>query len=293
MKILVIEDDNSLRELMHKALTDDNHIVETAANAKTAMMKAEVYDYDCILLDIMLPDGNGLDVLRQLKATRKEAGVIIVSAKDSIDDKVAGLDLGADDYLTKPFHIAELSARVKSVFRRKQQHGEHFIELGNVRIMPETRQILIKGQPVELLKKEFADPLLLSDDEVAEVLNTADKLSEWVEAVKKYAQEKAVVDGKVWPGYKLVHANTMRKWVDETVAATAIKDCFPEISDDQIDNMKLKGITEVQKLVGKKNFDAMLGEVVVKPEGAPTLVPVTDKRPAIGLEDAVNDFTNK
>ncbi|MBR5910630.1 MAG: response regulator transcription factor [Bacteroidales bacterium] len=155
MKILVIEDDNSLRELIHKALTDDNHVVETAANAKTAMMKAEVYDYDCILLDIMLPDGNGLDVLRQLKATRKEAGVIIVSAKDSIEDKVVGLDLGADDYLTKPFHIAELSARVKSVFRRKQQHGEHFIELGNVRMWPETRQVTINGQPVELLKKEF------------------------------------------------------------------------------------------------------------------------------------------
>lgn len=149
------------------------------------------------------------------------------------------------------------------------------------------------NENAELLKKEFADPLLLSDDEVAEVLNTADKLSEWVEAVKKYAQEKAITDGKVWPGYKLVHANTMRKWVDETVAAMAIKDCFPEISDDQIYNMKLKGITEVQKLVGKKNFDAMLSEVVVKPEGAPTLVPASDKRPAIGLEDAVNDFTNK
>ena len=155
MKILIIEDDSSLRELMLKALLDDNHIVETAADAKTAMMKAEVYDYDCILLDIMLPDGNGLDVLRQLKATRKQAGVIIISAKDSLDDKVTGLDLGADDYLTKPFPIAELSARVKSVFRRKQQHGEHFIEYGNVRIVPETRQALIGGQPIELLRKEF------------------------------------------------------------------------------------------------------------------------------------------
>lgn len=155
MKILIIEDDDSLRELMHKALTDDHHIVETAANAKAAMMKAEVYDYDCILLDIMLPDGNGLDVLRELKAARKSAGVIIISAKDSLEDKVLGLDLGADDYLTKPFHIAELSARVKSVFRRQQQHGEHFIECGNVRIVPNTRQVTVEGQPIELLKKEF------------------------------------------------------------------------------------------------------------------------------------------
>ena len=155
MKILIVEDDNNLRELMLKALADEHHIVETAANAKTALMKVEIYDYDCILLDIMLPDGNGLDVLRQLKSNRKQAGVIIISAKDSLDDKVTGLDLGADDYLTKPFHIAELCARVKSVFRRKQQNGEHFIECGNVKILPETRQVLINGQNIELLKKEF------------------------------------------------------------------------------------------------------------------------------------------
>ncbi len=155
MKILIVEDDNNLRELMHKALVDDHHVVETAAQVYEAKMKIEIYDYDCILLDIMLPDGNGLDVLRQLKEARKEAGVIIISAKDSLEDKVTGLDLGADDYLTKPFHIAELSARVKSVFRRKQQHGENFVEFGNVKILPETRQVLINGQPIELLKKEF------------------------------------------------------------------------------------------------------------------------------------------
>ena len=155
MKILIIEDDNSLRELMEKALAVDGHVVETAANAKTAMMKAKLYEYDCVLLDIMLPDGNGLDILRQLKAAHKQAGVIIISAKDSLDDKVTGLDLGADDYLTKPFHIAELSARVKSVFRRRQQHGELFIECGNVKIVPDTRQVLVDGKPIELLKKEF------------------------------------------------------------------------------------------------------------------------------------------
>jgi DNA-binding response OmpR family regulator len=130
-------------------------VVETAAQVREAKMKIEIYDYDCILLDIMLPDGSGLDVLRQLKAQRKAAGVIIISAKDSLDDKVSGLDLGADDYLTKPFHIAELSARVKSVFRRKLQHGESFVEFGNVKISPETRQVLVNGKSIELLKKEF------------------------------------------------------------------------------------------------------------------------------------------
>ena len=140
---------------MEKALAVDGHVIETAANAKTAMMKAKLYEYDCVLLDIMLPDGNGLDILRQLKAAHKQAGVIIISAKDSLDDKVTGLDLGADDYLTKPFHIAELSARVKSLFRRKHQNGEHFIECGNVKIVPDTRQVLVDGKPIELLKKEF------------------------------------------------------------------------------------------------------------------------------------------
>lgn len=155
MKILIVEDDKNLRELMLKALVDDHYMVETAAQVREAKMKIDIYDYDCILLDIMLPDGSGLDVLRQLKTQRKAAGVIIISAKDSLEDKVTGLDLGADDYLTKPFHIAELCARVKSVFRRKQQNGEHFIECGNVKILPETRQVLINGKPLELLKKEF------------------------------------------------------------------------------------------------------------------------------------------
>ncbi len=155
MKILIVEDDKNLMELMLKALEGEGYVVETAADAKTAMMKVEIYDYDCILLDIMLPDGNGLDVLRHLKSQRKSAGVIIISAKDSLDDKITGLDLGADDYLTKPFHIAELCARVKSVYRRKHQNGEHFIEFGNVKLYPETRQVLIDDQPIELLKKEF------------------------------------------------------------------------------------------------------------------------------------------
>ncbi len=155
MKILIVEDDKNLMELMLKTLEGENHLVETASDAKTALMKVGIYDYDCLLLDIMLPDGNGLDVLRALKSERKQAGVIIISAKDSIDDKVTGLDLGADDYLTKPFHIAELCARVKSVYRRKHQHGEDFIEYGNVRMFPETRRVLVEGQPVELLKKEF------------------------------------------------------------------------------------------------------------------------------------------
>ena len=115
MKILIVEDEPSLRELMQRTLEKERYVVEVAATYGQALQKIEDYSYDCILLDIMLPDGSGLDLLDRFKALRKQGNVIIISAKDSIEDKVSGLDLGADDYLAKPFHLAELSARIKSV----------------------------------------------------------------------------------------------------------------------------------------------------------------------------------
>ena len=119
MKILIVEDDQSLRELIQRSLEKERFVTEAAPDLMTAFDKIEVYDYDCILLDVMLPDGSGLDVLARLKELRKKENVIIISAKDSLDDKVKGLELGADDYLAKPFHLAELTARVRSVLRRK------------------------------------------------------------------------------------------------------------------------------------------------------------------------------
>ena len=131
MKILIVEDEPSLRELVCRSLEKERYVVETASDLDAAMEKVELYDYDCILLDIMLPDGNGLEILRHLKALRKKENVIIISAKDSLEDKIHGLDLGADDYLPKPFHLAELTARVKSVLRRKHRDGENSITLGD------------------------------------------------------------------------------------------------------------------------------------------------------------------
>ena len=121
MKVLVIEDDQDLREIITRSLEKERYVVETAANYRTARQKALGYEYDCLLLDIMLPDGNGLDLLRVLREKERKFNVIILSAKDSIEDKVNGLDLGADDYLAKPFHLAELHARLKSVLRRRQR----------------------------------------------------------------------------------------------------------------------------------------------------------------------------
>lgn len=155
MKILIIEDEKSLREVITQSLEKERFVVENASDYLSALQKINDYDYDCILLDIMLPGGSGLTLLAELKKLRKKESVIIISAKDSIEDKVAGLDLGADDYLAKPFHLAELHARVKSVIRRKQNDGETKIELANLTVFPEQHLVHIGDKPLELNRKEF------------------------------------------------------------------------------------------------------------------------------------------
>ena len=135
MKILIVEDEPSLRELMQKTLVKERYVVETASTFHEASLKIADYSYDCILLDIRLPDGNGLKLLEMLKEQQKRESVIIISARDSIEDKVLGLEQGADDYLPKPFHLAELNARIKSVLRRQRGDGSRSLRLGNLRIV--------------------------------------------------------------------------------------------------------------------------------------------------------------
>jgi len=155
MKILIIEDEPSLREIMQSYLEKERYVVEAAGTVSEALEKVAEYDYDCILLDIMLPDGNGLTFLQKLKAMRKQENVIITSAKDSLDDKITGLNLGADDYLAKPFHLAELSARVSSVIRRNRHKGEMYIELGNVKIVPDKFEVYVNDVLLDLNRKEY------------------------------------------------------------------------------------------------------------------------------------------
>ncbi len=155
MKILVVEDEKELREIVVASLEKERYVVEYAATCPEALQKINDYDYDCIVLDIMLPGGNGLQVLESLKQLHKKESVIIVSAKDSVDDKVAGLDLGADDYLAKPFHLAELHARIKSLIRRKQQGGELYLTLGNLTLYPDRHAVYIDNNELVLNRKEF------------------------------------------------------------------------------------------------------------------------------------------
>ena len=155
MKILIVEDEAALQNLMTRALRKEGFVVENAVDFSSAVDKLDVYVYDCVLLDIMLPGGSGLDILSHIKGMNRKVNVIIISAKDSIDDKVRGLELGADDYLAKPFHIAELVARIRSVARRSQADGDFAFRLGNVVLEPESRRLMVAGREVPLLKKEF------------------------------------------------------------------------------------------------------------------------------------------
>lgn len=155
MKILVIEDEEEMRDVIVKSLQQEKFLVETAADFSSGYDKITTYDYDCILLDITLPGGNGITLLEELRKMKKQESVIIVSAKNSVDDKVKGLDLGADDYLAKPFHLAELTARVKSVIRRKSLEGQKVIALNNLKVNVDDREAFVGDRPLVMNRKEF------------------------------------------------------------------------------------------------------------------------------------------
>lgn len=155
MKLLIIEDEASLQELMTSALKKEGYVVENAMDYNEALDKLGAYSYDCALLDLNLPGGNGLDILKHIKKYCNKLNVIIISARDSIDDKVHGLELGADDYLAKPFHLAELSARIRSVSRRSHNDGELAYKAGNVVLEDVSQKLTVAGKGVTLLKKEF------------------------------------------------------------------------------------------------------------------------------------------
>ena len=155
MKLLIVEDEPALRTSLVEYLRQDGYVVEAAASYAQAHEKIKLYQYDCVLLDLTLPDGNGLDVVRTLKADRSPAGVLIISARGALDDKVLGLELGADDYLAKPFHLSELSARLKAIIRRRQFQGQRHLLFQELTVFPDQAQVLVNGEPVLLTRKEF------------------------------------------------------------------------------------------------------------------------------------------
>ncbi|UAY51251.1 response regulator transcription factor [Ferruginibacter albus] len=155
MNILIVEDEKSLSENIADYLKRENYNCEIAADLAGAINKIDEHEYDCILLDITIPGGSGLQLLKELKAERKSDGVLIISAKDSLDDKIAGLNLGADDYLSKPFHLSELGARVAAIIRRKNFEGNSNIEFNDIVIDTQAKQATVFGRQLELTKKEY------------------------------------------------------------------------------------------------------------------------------------------
>jgi DNA-binding response OmpR family regulator len=155
MKVLIIEDEKELSQSISEYLSGEQFTCEQAFDYKTAIEKIALYDYACIVLDIMLPGGSGMDILKQLKKENKLDGVLIVSAKNSIDDKVNGLKAGADDYLAKPFHLSELSARVAAIIRRKNFEGKPIVEFGKLQVNLDNKEVHVHGTKLDLTRKEY------------------------------------------------------------------------------------------------------------------------------------------
>lgn len=156
MKILIIEDEEGLRESIEEYFTEAGNICETAATYQVALSKVNLYRYDCILLDITMPDGSGMDILKNIKENNHPDGVLIISAKNSLDDRLDGLNLGADDYLVKPFHLSELKARVTAIIRRKTFGGSNQLLFNEITIDLLSKEVKVGKQPVKLTRKEYA-----------------------------------------------------------------------------------------------------------------------------------------
>lgn len=155
MKILIIEDEKALRESIQKYLEYQGYVCETAEDFIAAKEKIRQFNYDCIVIDIGLPYGSGLDVIKELKNLESKAGIIVVSAKNSLEDKLTGLELGSDDYITKPFHLSELNARISAVLRRLSFDGNKIISFNEIKLDSDAQRITVHDKAVELTEKEY------------------------------------------------------------------------------------------------------------------------------------------
>ena len=206
MKLLIVEDEAPLRTALADYLRQDSYVCDMAATYEQAHEKIKLYQYDCVLLDLTLPDGNGLDIVRTLKADGSAAGVLILSARDALDDKILGLELGADDYLAKPFHLSELNARLKAIIRRRQFQGQRNLLFRDLTVFPDQALVLVHNQPLTLTRKEYelllyllANPgRVLTKESIAEhlwgdVADTADSFDfiySHLKNLRKKLQEK-------------------------------------------------------------------------------------------------------
>ncbi|GAL64599.1 response regulator transcription factor [Algibacter lectus] len=201
MKYLIAEDEIDLQQSIVTYLQRDGNICEVASDFREASEKAAIYDYDVIILDINLVSGSGLDVLKTLKKEKKKAGVIIISANNSLPDKLEGLDLGADDYITKPFHLAELNSRINAVLRRGKYGGDEIMEFNEIKIDTKSRTAYINGKTISLTRKEY-------DLLVFFISNKGRVLSKEIIAEHLWGDDSDLLDNF---DFIYVHINNLRK----------------------------------------------------------------------------------
>ncbi|MCG1035749.1 response regulator transcription factor [Polaribacter sargassicola] len=201
MKYLIAEDEIDLQQSIVKYLQIDGNICEVASNFEEASEKAAIYDYDVIILDINLISGSGLDVLKTIKKEKKRAGVIIISANNSLTDKLEGLDLGADDYITKPFHLAELNSRIKAVLRRGKYGGDEIMVFNEIKIDTKSRTAYIDDKAIGLTRKEY-------DLLVFFISNKGRVLSKEIIAEHLWGDDSDLLDNF---DFIYVHINNLRK----------------------------------------------------------------------------------
>jgi len=201
MKILIVEDEKALLHSIANYLKKDGNVCETASSYEEALYKIDLYEYDLLVLDINLITGSGLDILKLLKKDKKESATIIISANNSLDDKLKGLDLGADDYLTKPFHLAELNSRIKAVLRRGKFGGTERLEFNEISIDTRSRTSYIGEKPMALTRKEY-DLLLFF------ITNKGRVLSKEIIAEHLWGDHSDLADNY---DFIYVHINNLRK----------------------------------------------------------------------------------
>jgi DNA-binding response OmpR family regulator len=155
MKILIVEDEPALRDSIEKYLSHQGFICEAAGDLVSGIEKVRTYNYDCVIVDIGLPSGSGLDIVKELKGFEAKSGIIIISAKNSLEDKLTGLELGSDDYLTKPFHLSELNARINAILRRRNFGGSKVVTFNEIKLEPGAKQVMVGDKAVDFTDKEY------------------------------------------------------------------------------------------------------------------------------------------
>ncbi|MHB8905217.1 MAG: response regulator transcription factor [Melioribacteraceae bacterium] len=216
MKLILIEDEKDLSKTISSYLKEEQYKIDIAYSYLEASSLININEYDCALVDLMLPDGNGLDLIKKIKELNRQCGIIIISAKESLDDKIYGLNTGADDYITKPFHLAELNARIKSLLRRKIFDGGNQIEINELIIDIDKRELLINHSLVELTRREF-DLLLFFISNKERVLNK--------EAIVEHVWGD---NANAFDNYDFVytHVKNLRKKLKENGAADYLKSVY-------------------------------------------------------------------